>query len=408
LSSTEPGPAAPGGGAASAPRSATLRAYPDVVEAYLEELGFLGLQRRALLFSHEIGIEELDEHERRIDAQLDGLSHAGEEALEAIEERLGSDDPWEAYAGARAWIEVARPDPGTLAARIDAAPAEQLPSWIEALRDLGEGARSFPDGPAARAVLLAASPWSGPVDPAMVGTCAADESVLLRRAAARAAVGTHADDAHRVLPLCDDPDPLVRNAALWSVCLLDPASAAERLRGRIRNGPDPFGVRILGLFGGEADHDALCELAVVGEAAVRAAAVHALGSLGFARTLDFLAGRLPFDEPVAAAAADAWSRLTGLSVQEPGEDEGEEQAEEEAEGGPVPDDEVATPRGWPREDSYESERIRRGRPMGDGEDLEALWRRSVEHPERDLDWLRIEVPAGFFEDVPVEDMRPGE
>jgi hypothetical protein len=371
-----------------------------VIEAYLEELGFLGIERRVLLFSHEIGVAELDEVDERIDAHLDGLSHAGEDAGEAIEERLGSDDPWEVYAAARAWIEVQRPDLETLAARIDAAPEELLPAWTEALRGVAEPVGAFPDSTAARAVLLASSPWSGSVDPGVIAACTGEESAMLRRAAARAAAGAGGDATHLVSSLCDDPDPVIRNVALWSTCLLDPESAAERLRNLVRSDPEPFVIRALGLFGEESDENLLCGLAVEEDPGVRAAAVHALGDLGFARTLEFLAHRLPFDPAVAAVAAATWAKLTGENVP----DLPDETPEEE----PDSSGDLRMPPDWPRESSYGSERILRGRPFGEGEDLEAKWRRSVVHPEGDLAWLRIEVPAGFFEDLLAEDMRPGE
>ena len=188
--------------------------------------------------------------------------------------------------------------------------------------------------------------------------------------------------------------------ALWSTCLLDPESAVQRLRNRVRNGPEPFVVRTLGLFGDESDENLLCGLAVDGVPEVRAAAVHALGDLGFTCTLEFLAGRLPLDPAVAAAAAGGWAKLTGQNVP----DLADEMLEEE----PDSNEDPGVPPDWPRERSYDSVRILGGRPVGEEEDLEALWRRCLVHPEGDLEWLRLEVPAGFFEDAPAEDMRPGE
>lgn len=382
------------------PGGATGRAYPEVIAAYLEELGFLGVERRVLLFSHEIGVAEMDELDERVHAHLDGLNHAGDDAIETIEEGLESGDPWEVYAAARAWIDVVRPDLDTLTSRIEVAPEEVLPAWIEALRGVAEPVRAYPDSSAARAVLLASAPWAGAVDPGVVAACADDPSVMLRRAAARAAVAAGAGAAHVVSSLCEDADPLVRNMALWSSCLLDPDSAVRQLRSRVRNGPEPFVVRTLGLFGDESDENSLCSLAVDGQPELRAAAIHALGDLGFARTLDFLSGQLPFDPAVAAAAAGAWAKLTGQSVPD--------LADEMPEGKPDPSEDPGAPPDWPREPAYESERILRGRPFGEGDDLEALWRRCLVHPEGDLEWLRLEVPAGFFEDAPAEDMRPGE
>ena len=207
MSSTDRDPGssgAPGAGTDPAPGAATGRAYPEVIEAYLEELGFLGVERRVLLFSHEIGVAEMDELDERMHAHLDGLSHAGDDAIDAIEERLESDDPWEVYAAARAWIDGVRPDLDTLTSRIEAAPEEVLPAWIEALRGVAEPVRAYPDSSAARAVLLASAPWSGAVDPGVVAACAGEPSAMLRRAAARAAVGTGGGAAHLVSSLCED------------------------------------------------------------------------------------------------------------------------------------------------------------------------------------------------------------
>src|SRR5512137_373674 len=86
-------------------------ALPDVIAEHLEELGFLNLQRRKLLFSPELPLRRLPAHDERIEAHLDGLRLGAGASLALAEETLSSDDPWAVFAAARMFLELRRPEP---------------------------------------------------------------------------------------------------------------------------------------------------------------------------------------------------------------------------------------------------------------------------------------------------------
>jgi len=397
LSSIDPSP--PAGPRALPPThgGVTMRAYPGIIANYLEEVGFLEVQRRGLLFSHEIGVAELREHEERIEAQLAGLRQAGDQILDQIQEGLQSGEPWVIYACARAWMEVVRPDAGALAAMLGGVAVEELPAWVEALRGAGLPIDSCPEALIPRAAVVQSAPWCGPISPMILDACARAESPLLRAAAARA-IGAGMGQAACLNALMDDDDPGVRARALWGICLVNPEAAAGRLRARITSTPETFAVRALGYFGEKGDMSLLCNLCGGGEMALRAAAIRALGDLGFPGTLEFLMGQMVPEEPIMQAIADAFSTMTGETVP----DLEDLSTTLHASRGGGAEEPVAG--GGQRADA----RIRRGRPFQDGDDMEGMWRKSLYTAGDDLRWLRREVPAGFFNADPSDEMQPGE
>ncbi len=386
-----------------------MRAFTRAIESYLEELSFLPVQRRALLFSHEISLDRFREHEDRIEAQLDGLRHAGPDAVPAIEAGLGSEEPWVLYASVRAWLEVSSPAPEAVAARLDSAKAEELPSWIEALRSFARPIPVLAESTPARAALLSAAPWNGSVDLRVAEMAANDGSTIIRRSAARALgadIGLLGSPRALTLleGLADDPDPGTRSVALWSLCLLQPTDAAVRLRQNLEFAPEPFPIFALGLFGGEEDLGPLSMLASSEKPRVKAAALRALGSLGFPQAVPVLLEALGAEEAISMAAADGWAYLTGEIVQEVEGPIPETAAEEEATDPPRRFDVEAarakTPGG--------QHRLLRGRPRDTGDDMEQRWRRALVEPGPDGVWHRREVPSDLFTGAPSEDMRLGE
>ena len=73
---------------------------PDVVLEHVEEYAFLSIQRRKLLFSDEITLDQLREHDERIAAHWDGLVLAVPHSVELAVGRLEEGDPWDAFAAA--------------------------------------------------------------------------------------------------------------------------------------------------------------------------------------------------------------------------------------------------------------------------------------------------------------------
>jgi len=432
-----------------------VRAFPAIVEAYLEELGFLAVQRRALLCATDVTRAQFDEHVARLEAHLDGVRHAAEDARGPAEAVLAeSGEEWELYGAARAWLESAPRAAEEAAAWLDGEPrapagAEDEPeapdpaaaaaaraAWTEALRGWARPLARWPQTPAGAAAALAAAAWAGPLPMERVEAAAAAPEPVLRRAAARAlgAAGeTAAGGRARALleSLAADADPGVSAVALWGLCLADPAGAAPRLRGRLAAEPPPLAVRALGLFGDERDVESLDLLARSGTPARRAAALRALGDLGFAKTLPTVLAALDAaEEEVAAAAADAYFALTGKEVETvvpdeapppPGDEDEEEEAPEPPEdaAGPIPPDapdEEEAPEAAPQRNVAAARaaapkaegRLRLGRAFGDADDMAWHWRRAVTAPRAGDAWLRREVPAGWFDGLTAGDMRAGE
>lgn len=457
-----------------------MRAYPAVVAAYVEELGFLAVQWRALLFATDVTVAQFREHEGRIEAILDGLRHAGEEALPVVDGVLAeSSEPWEVFGAARAWLEVAPGAAAGLAARLEPPPAaatagpaagggvgaaagsspaaavaavedeeeapgppspEVLGAWTEALRRWGKPVAAWPGDPGALAALLGAAGWADPLPLPRIEAAAAAGDPILRRAAARALGATRdpaAKAAARALleRLAGDAEPAIAAAALWGLCLAEPAGAAARLRARIAAGATPLAIRALGLFGDESDLERLDLLARTGEAPQRAAALRALGELGVARALDTVLAALAAEEEVAAAAADAYRVLTGKDVPEeradevpPPPDDEEDEPEEPEDPESMPEDRKGEiPPDEPEEAGEEPEpavkrdaaaaraaaperkgRIRLGRPFGEADDMAWAWRRAVTTGRAEDAWLAREVPAGWFEGLSAPDARAGE
>ena len=106
---------------------------PDVLGEHLEEIAFLSIQRRKLLFSPESPLSQFLPHDARIAAHWDGLVLGGEASVEIALERLKEFDPWEVYAAARVWLELGSPKTEEVLQRLEVVDDELLPAWREAL-----------------------------------------------------------------------------------------------------------------------------------------------------------------------------------------------------------------------------------------------------------------------------------
>jgi hypothetical protein len=202
-------------------------------------------------------------------------------------------------------------------------------------------------------------------------------------------------------PLLGDPDPGVRERALWSAALADTAAAVAHARGRLGDdAPEPVALRVLGLFGERADGERLASM--VGHPRVGKAAIAALLDLGipaFAKALLTVMGSK--DEEAAAAGREAFESLLG----------------------PLPeaDDEHPLPAGVSPEDAHwervgaraeRGERRLRGLALAwpgapEDEPMERLWRRALAKPSKESAWLRREVPDGWFDGSDPSEALPG-
>jgi len=347
---------------------------PDVVLEHLEEYAFLSIQRRKLLFSREVTLDQIHDHDARIEAHWDGLVLAVPDSVELATGRLDEGEPWDAFAAAMVWMELGDPAPEAVVEKIAAAEEELPAAWREALRHVAFDTltRLLPDSllaqgtPAVQSALAYGRGWHGTLPQGAIPELVTSEHAAVRRSLARAigwgeAAAPGVNEILRILG--DDPDVEVRRAALWSSALVNPEAASGRCRNRIRSGDaDAFDVRAVGLLGGAADLDLLTE--VLKSETLKPAAVRALGDLGQDGVVPELRAILEGeDEAAAEVAGEALEMLSGA-------------------------------------DGADSEAA--------GESMQSMWRRSLLSADPGTKWLRRQVPDGFFSAEPEPTAVPGE
>ena len=391
----------------------------DVVREHLDEVTFLSIQRRKLLFSPDVPLSALWRHDGRIAAHWDGLVVGLPATLEIAWERLAGDDPWDVFAAARVWMELGNPAPESVVEHLDKAGEEVVAGWIEAFRGTPADrlATLFPEGPTGTeaprisALLLDAWAWHGLLADSRLPEIARNADPLVRRALARA-IGwvPRSGTVDTVLEkLLAAPEVEVRRAALWSEAMHRPSDAAARCRAALRSGSaDPFTIRVLGLLGGREDMEPVARC--LDDAGAAPAAARALGDLGIPSSVDRLIGLLDGEEEgLRKAAAEGLRTILGdLPDAQRERLPGELPPEEE----PV---DPGTLRAWWIEagSGFDGrKRWLRGKPFPwdgapDHEPMESMWRSLLPSPGEN-DRLRREVPDGFFSGRPEPESRPGE
>jgi hypothetical protein len=383
---------------------------PDVVAEHLEELAFLTVQRRKLIFSPELPPRRIATHDERIEAHLDGLRIGARASLPLAQEKLASDDPWELFSAARVFLELARPDAESLVRLTAKLGDDLLGAWREALRsiprDLSRAWLPHAPGaalpPASCALAVDAALARGDGDALAVRELARHAEPVVRGALARGLA--RGADARRFAELArelaGDADPQVSRRALWSAARLDPAWALERCRRQTQGAvADPFALRVLGLCGSPEDCDLLAAASAHPQSGP--AALQALAELGTPEAIESLIERLgQASDELRSSAAAALERALGTI---PREDRNKT---------PTPEQAQAHWAGL-RADSRRVRRWCLGAPLpwsGDPREQPMLWRwRALATGARqDPEWLGHEVPDGFFADVPVEWAVPGE
>jgi len=378
---------------------------PNVLVEHLEEIAYLSIQRRKLLFSAEIPLRRFREHDERIEAHLDGLREGGPAAVKIAEARLSGEDPWFVYAAARVWLEQGQPDAPAVFERLKSLPAELAPAWKEALRNVSvdiirrvlpqKGADALP--PPALEVAVDAWAWHGLLSLDASAALLASANSRLRFAVAR-----HGCAGGALAKLFEDPEPLVRRAALWSLTLHDARAALAHSRRAFQGrDPEPFLARVLGLLGELGDGKLLVSLLSRNSTAV--AAIAALRDLGHGDFADMLVDYMEAeDEEISSAAGEAVDSLVGRI--------------------PPLDPEKQPPPGVsPLRFRWQQARPRldlagrklNGQPFpwkGEAADepMEYLWRASLTDRKPENAWLRREVPDGFFTGLPSFGALPGE
>jgi hypothetical protein len=391
---------------------------PDVLEEHLEEMAYLAVQRRKLLFSPEIPLRRLPAHDERIAAHADGLAVGGPASVEVALTRLEDDDPWMTYSAARVVLELSPLDRAALLSRLVAVPQERRPSWREALRQvptarleaLLSGVSLMDLAAPAQELAADALGWHGRLAPRVCATLAERGTEGARVAVARHIAGIAPEPlvTSALNVLLEAPQVEVRRRALWSYALRERANALRHCRALAKRGPEPFALRVLGLIGEGAD-DAALLTGVNGDPAVVAAATRALGDLRWPGAARVLVQRLSSkDEAIGAAAVGALEVLVGALPALAPEPE---------------DPEKESPPAEPAAALPAIEKILAGLPAGSGclrgkpypwrgptseEPLECVWRASIVAPRPEAPWLRREVPDGFFSAAPSIPALPGE
>lgn len=394
---------------------ATAPVVPNVLQEHLEEIAFLSIQRRKLLFAPDVPLISFAPHDERIVAHWDGLVTGMPTSIQVALERIEEFDPWEGFAAALVWLELGRAAADEVRDRIVATDPELHGTWREALRRLSASrlAAIFPpDAPAPSdpqvfACLVYAWGWHGLLTEQIAATAALGADPAARHAVARAlgwCSGSLPSAMSLLSGLLRDPEEPVRRAATWSVALVEPMSAAELCRRRLRSGAaDPFDLRVLGLLGGPQDVELIGSL-IMQPPPGGDAACQALGDLGLPAALDVLVAALSQAGQPAAAIFPALETAMG-SVQGIGL--------VDADG--VTADPAVVQQAWAaaRPPWQNEPRWLRGQPFpwrgpAAEQPMEARWRALILARDVGSDWLRREVPDGFFEDRLREDAVPGE
>jgi uncharacterized protein (TIGR02270 family) len=409
--------------AGASPKRIVFKGPPldDVLLEHLEELAFLAIQRRKLLFAHDVPLFDFKPHDERIAAHWDGLVVGGEAAVELSRTRLRESDPWDVFAAARVWIDLGRPDPEAVFEAIDEAKEEAPLGWRAALRECDASTLSELAEPAmassstaVEAAFTYALGWHGLLPGSRTPALAASPDTAVRRSLARALGwgGLETGTAQRIAAsLVTDPDPEVRAAALWSVALMSPDGAGKWCRDRAADGGcDPFHVRLLGLLGGPQDLE-LIQAFAESDHELRVAGIFALGDLGNAGALSALRSWLGSPDPDLAAAALRCIRVV-LDEVPPG---ASEEGAETPESGDGSEDQESEEEWWARmtERCESANRMLRGFDFpwsGDParQPMAFLWRSILHEPGGEPAWLRREVPDGWFSGLPLDEAVPGE
>jgi hypothetical protein len=384
--------------------SAERPVVPDILEEHLEELAYLSIQRRKLLFSAELPLRRLQRHAARMEAHLDGLRVGCPASVDIASLKLNGDNLWFIAAAAQVWLQLGRPAPEAVAERLAEVPAEVVPAWKEAFRKLNPGSisdllpqRIFDQARGtALPIFLDALGWHG--------LLAADAAARLSSAAdpdVRFSIARFATEPALIARCMGDPDPRTHRAALWQLALQNPAMTLQQSRAGAQSGsPDLFDLRILGLFGERTDGQLLCSFLNRPQFAL--AAVEALVALAqpefFPALLDFLD---PENEELAAASCEAFRSMIGCLPP--------------AATQPPQPDAVRIRKCWAehhREFDLAQRRLGGNAFPWKGIETEQpmvmLWRLSLASPKPETAWLRREVPDGFFTGERTFESIPGE
>ena len=216
-----------------------------ILEQHLEEIAFLNVQRRYLIFAPHVPLTGLKDHDGRVAAHWDGLVVGGAASVDLARKRLESFDPWDVYAAVRTWLELGSPTTEEILEQMTAAGSENLAAWREALRRLPAGVveKLLPTGATeeteaeVKAALVFARSWHNIQNKSALRALVDDDCLELRRTLARVLAWGVVDTetaSGLLQKLVDDPEPPVARAALWSAVVLGNGEAEDHCRDLVR------------------------------------------------------------------------------------------------------------------------------------------------------------------------------
>jgi uncharacterized protein (TIGR02270 family) len=167
------------------------RVIPELIRHFAQEASFQWIVRERAVGSPDHSLEDMEDLEERIEAQLDALRVAGAPGWELAKEELSWKEPGEVFVAAVLAFGSGEPQ------RIDA---------------VAEAAAAAPELPRALVAALGWMPWDA-VQPLLVSLAASQVPVLRYAAVGGAAVHRHWLPDMMAAAL-KDPDPMVRARAL--------------------------------------------------------------------------------------------------------------------------------------------------------------------------------------------------
>ncbi len=311
--------------------AARKRFIADLLQIHLEDLAFLGGQRREALHSRRHTLREFGEIGERIEAHVQGLLVAPPQHLvEWLTPQLAAPDRDDSFAAALALlrsgdaaaaqaviVEFSRARGDTLAGLRDALSLATPSAHVSGeLRSALEQAK--PVTAAAAAVVLANHRQLDAASPRLAALLGEDDPsvcALAWRAAAAADTRTQEPPARPFTDGVSHAAPEVRRAAWHAAAWTGQAGAYKPLRTQAAAG-DAVAIETLAVLGTPEDAPLLQKAALATEDPW--ARCDLLARFGHPPALNALVrwmdGSADADVPLAAAAGEAFTRITGLDV----------------------------------------------------------------------------------------------
>lgn len=299
---------------------------PDVFEEHLDAIGFLWAQRRSALRSPDYTVLDLLDLEEGVEAHLDGVQAAGEASMPILESELPAEDPLRVFAAAYTLLYFRTP---SATARVleafRVAEADRLAGLEEALSHgpldgaLAKVEELRRNGPppvalAAATALTFHSTIPPPADEVRPFLRHDDPAVRRRSWRLIGYLGASVEPKTYAAAMRDG-DAGVRRAALYAGAWCGEPGVLTVCR-KLATEPTPENLdalELLAILAGPDDLPLLATLAT--NEALGPARFRLAGTYGHPGLMDLvLAGIGSADPATAAAAASAFTKLTGQSV----------------------------------------------------------------------------------------------